>query len=156
MSDIDYATDLYGWTMTQAAALRAMQAGFSWEVLKVLDLEHLAEEIEALGSEQEHAIESQLRILLMHLLKWQYQPSRQTRSWRTSIRNARIEIRRRLQRNPSLQPKLQALTDLAYPDARMLAADETGIPLNTFPTNCPWTLAALQNEEFLPSAEDTP
>jgi hypothetical protein len=152
MRNIAYATDLYGWAITQAAALRAVRRPYAANTWNTLDLEHLAEEIEALGHEQEHAVESHLRNVLHHLLKWHHQPRRRTRSWRASLRNSRIEIRHRLQRNPSLRPKLQDLANTAYADARKLAMDETGLPLNTFPSHCPWTLAQIQDEDFLPPA----
>jgi hypothetical protein len=146
MTTPTYETDLYAWTHAQAEALRAK----AWATL---DIANLAEEIESLGSEQAHAVESYLAILLMHLLKWRYQPGRRSRSWRLSIRNARIEIRKRLRRSPSLRPELPSILLDAYADARKLAMDDTGLPLATFPDACPWSLDQLQNEDFLP-AED--
>ena len=143
MTDTSYETDLYAWTQAQAAALRAKK----WEIL---DLANLAEEIESLGHEQAHAVESHLAILLMHLLKWRYQPTRRSRSWRLSIRNARIEMRKRLRRSPSVRPELPTILLDAYTDARKLAMDDTGLPLATFPETCPWNLEQLQDEDFLP------
>jgi hypothetical protein len=52
-------------------------------------VEHLAEEIESLGGEQEHAVESRFANLLVHLLKWRYQRERRSKSWRQSILVAR-------------------------------------------------------------------
>lgn len=103
-----YEHDLYAWTQAQAQALREKE----WSKL---DVAHLAEEIESLGNEQAHAVESHLANLLLHLLKWHYQPRRRSRSWRTGLRNARIEIRRRLRRSPGLWPELPALVETAYP-----------------------------------------
>ena len=137
-----YEHDLYAWTHAQAQALREKE----WAAL---DVANLAEEIESLGNEQAHAVESHLANLLLHLVKWHYQPRRRSRSWRTSLRNARIQIRRRLQRSPSLQPELPTLVETAYADARKLATDETGLPLATFPERCPWSLDQLQDEDFL-------
>jgi hypothetical protein len=145
MTDTSYETDLYAWTQAQAAALRAKE----WERM---DLANLAEEIESLGSEQAHAVESHLAILLMHLLKWRYQPARRSRSWRLSIRNARIEIRKRLRRSPSLRPELPTILLDAYADARKLAMDDTGLPLATLPEACLWNLEQLLDEDFLPEA----
>lgn len=143
MTDTGYDTDLYAWTVAQAAHLRAMK----WNAL---DVDHLAEEIEALGNEQRHAVESHLRILLMHLLKWAYQPGRRRRSWLSSMTNARAEIEARLRRNPSLQPELPDFLAWAYPKACRAAADETGRPRASFPQTCPWTLQQLLNDDFLP------
>ncbi len=138
-----YEHDLYAWTHAQAQALREKE----WVAL---DITHLAEEIEALGNEQAHAVESHLANLLLHLLKWHYQPRRRSRSWRTSLRIARIEIKRRLRRSPSLRPELPMLVEAVYADARKLATDDTGLPLATFPERCPWSLDQLQDEDFLP------
>jgi hypothetical protein len=62
MTKPDYDTDFYAWTQQQAAALRAKD----WTAL---DLDHLAEEVDDLGRAVQHAIESQLERLLLHLLK---------------------------------------------------------------------------------------
>jgi hypothetical protein len=145
MTDTSYDTDLYTWTQAQAAYLREKK----WEAL---DIEHLAEEIESLGSEQAHAVESHLETLTLHLLKVTYQ--RQHRlSWLRSIDNARTEIERRLRRSPGLRPQLPHLLAWAYPKARRGAARETRLPRDTFPNTCPWTLEQLLDEDFLPDKQ---
>ena len=142
----DYENDFYQWTQTQAAAIRAKD----WPAL---DLEHVAEEIESLGNEQRHAVRSHLRVLLWHLLMWAYQPEHRSPSWRISIRNARAEITDRLEDYPSLRPCVPSLWPSAYRLARRLAADETGLPLVTFPEACPWPLAQVLDEDFWPEAQ---
>lgn len=151
MGKTDYEQDFYTWAMTQAAHLRAKQ----WDAL---DIDNLAEEVEALGSEQEHAVESYLVNLLLHLLKWRYQPERRGKSWRNSIRVARQGIDRRLRRNPGLKRKLDPLAVTAYVDARELAAEQTEQPITLFPESCPWALAEVLNRDFWPPAvaENTP
>jgi Domain of unknown function DUF29 len=146
MTKTSYDTDLYAWTQTQAKALRTKR----WEAL---DLEHLAEEIESLGIKQRHAVDTHLRILLLHLLKWIHQPMESWTSWQCSI-DARDELNWRLTRNPSLRLKLPVSVAWAYPRARQLAARETGLPLATFPESCPWSLEQLLDEDFWP--EETP
>jgi Domain of unknown function DUF29 len=141
----DYDTDFYAWTQQQAQALRVKDVA-------ALDLDHLAEEIESLGNEQRHAVRSHLRVLLWHLLKWAYQPDHRSPSWRTSIRNARAEITDRLDDSPSLRPHVPALLTTAYRQARGLAADETGLPLATFPEVCPWTVEQVLDDAFLTEA----
>jgi len=143
MTHPSYDTDFYAWTQTQAAALRAKD----WAAV---DLEHVAEEIESLGNEQAHAVESHLRILLAHLLKWRYQPHRRRRSWQLSCLNARDEIDRRLQRNPGLRHQVPQLMAGIYPRARRLASDETGLPRATFPETCPWSVTQVLDEDFWP------
>jgi hypothetical protein len=143
----DYDTDFYAWTQQQAQALRAQKS-------KALDWDHLAEEIESLGNEQRHAVRSHLRVLLWHLLKWAYQPAHRGPSWRTSILNARAEITDRLADYPSLRPLVPALLASAYPQARRLAAAETGLPLATFPEACEWPVAQVLDEDFWPEVTE--
>ncbi|HSF32439.1 MAG TPA: DUF29 domain-containing protein [Candidatus Tectomicrobia bacterium] len=143
MTPQDYEADLYAWTKAQAEALRAKD----WAAL---DVANLAEEIESLGREQAHAVESYLALLCLHLLKWRYQPDRRGKSWRFSMRVARQRIARRLRQNPSLRPRVPDLLSDAYADARRLAADQTDLPLATFPEACPWSLAQVLDEDFLP------
>jgi Domain of unknown function DUF29 len=75
MSQSLYDQDFYAWTKEQARAVHNK----SWDKV---DVEHLVEEIESWGSEQEHAVESHFANLLEHLLKWRYQPKRRVKSWR--------------------------------------------------------------------------
>jgi hypothetical protein len=147
MTTPDYDTDFYTWTQAQASALRAKDVA-------ALDLEHLAEEIESLGNEPAHAVESQLVIVLTHLLKWVYQPQQRSRGWRTSVRVGRQQIARRLRRNPGLRPDLPTFLADAYTDARKRAMDDTGLPLVTFPEACLWTIDQVLDEDFLPEAAD--
>lgn len=143
MAKTEYDIDFYVWTQAQAKALRVK----AWDVL---DIEHLAAEIEDLGKEQRHALASHLRLLLLHLLEWAYQAERRGESWRHSINNARAEIDGRLAMSPSLRRDLPTFLGWACPRARCAAADETGLARTTFPETCPWSLEQLLNDEFLP------
>src|SRR5215510_13455877 len=129
-----YAQDFFAWTQTTAALIRAGK----WYDLAP---EALAEEVESSGISQKHALGSHLRNLVMHLLKWHYQPSgHQTGySWRSSIYNDRDDIAVILEDSPSLRREVPGLLARRYSAARMLAHDETGLPLATFPPECPWT-----------------
>ncbi len=99
MADTLYDTDFYQWTQQQAALLRQGQ-------LVALDIDHLAEEIEDMGKSNRLALESYLSNVIMHLLKWQYQPERRSTRWKPSIRNGRRQIEKRLKNSPSLKPQL--------------------------------------------------
>ncbi len=99
MADTLYDTDFYQWTQQQAALLRQGQ-------LVALDIDHLAEEIEDMGKSNRLALESYLSNVIMHLLKWQYQPERRSTRWKLSIRNGRRQIEKRLKNSPSLKPQL--------------------------------------------------
>src|SRR5918992_2968820 len=107
MTKAAYDTDFYAWTRAQAEALRTKD----WPAL---DLDHLAEEIDSLGIADEHAITRQLQRLLLHLLKWRYQPTHRTPSWRRSIRQARDAIADRIDRSPSLSTYPAQRVPLAY------------------------------------------
>ena len=140
-----YEQDFYGWCMEQAAHLRAGR-------LTRIDVPNIAEEIEALGNEQENALESSLRNLLLHLLKWRHQPRRRSRSWAGTIVRERGNYERRLRKNPGLKPKQEELLHEAYRRARREAAAETGLGLSSFPETCPFTLAQTLDDDYLPGA----
>jgi hypothetical protein len=140
-----YDADFYAWTQEQAALLRQ-------GAVHALDLTNLAEEIESLGKSDRRALGSHLRNLVMHLLKWQYQPSGRLtgHSWQSSIRNARAEIAVLLEDSHSLWQEVAELLARWYPLARLDAADETRLPLTTFPEACPWTPEQVLDTDFWP------
>jgi len=138
-----YDRDYYQW-LTETAYLLAEGR------LSDMDVPNLIDEIEAMGKSQKRAISSYLRVLLLHLLKWQYQPEKRTGSWRSSIRNARLAIAERLEESPSLKSYPDAVLSQCYRTARANAADETGLPPATFPEQPPFTLAEILAEDFLP------
>jgi hypothetical protein len=138
-----YEDDFYAWTQGQAENLRA-------GLWSAVDAVHVAEELNTLGRSEENVLVSYCEVLLRHLLKWTYQPSRRGQSWRRSIRVPRQRVLRILRRNPSLRPKLAEVITEAYPDARENAADETGLALQTFPQRCPWTIEYVLERDFWP------
>jgi hypothetical protein len=144
MTTTDYHTDFYTWTQQQAQALRAKD----WAAV---DIDHLAEEVEDLGRAVQHAIESQLERLLLHLLKWRYDPAQDPRRlWQLSILDARHELGKHLAANRRLRGfPAERLAD-AYRYARRVAAVETDLPPVTFPEACEWTVDQVLDEDFLP------
>jgi len=92
----DYESDFYAWTQNQAQILRDRQ----WQLI---DVEHLAEEIEDMGRAEKRKLESRLEVLLMHLLKWQFQDDNRSRSWQLTIKEQRLGLQRHLKQNPSLK-----------------------------------------------------
>ncbi len=126
----DYEDDGYGWAMSQAALLRARQS-------EAIDWDNVAEEIESMGKQQAQSARSQLRIILLHQLKWRHQPSFRSRSWSNSIREHLRRFDRILAKNPSLKPKLDELRMEAYSDARFDASQETGFDIDSFPEEPP-------------------
>jgi hypothetical protein len=131
MSDL-YERDFYAWANEQAALLHAGK-------LSEADIANIAEEIASLGRSEKRELVSRLTNLLLHLLKWRFQPERRGTSWQLSIQNARNELTEHLADNPSLKAKLAEALESAYRSGRLKAAIETGIPLDVFPVNCPWT-----------------
>jgi len=138
---MSYESDLYEWTKEQADALRRRAAN-------ALDWDNLAEEIEALGGSNVDQIESRLENLILHLLKWKYQPELQCASWRGSIFEARHRIARLIKKNPSLSAYPGEYLPEAYPVARRRALAETG--LLRLPEACPWTIGEILAEDYLP------
>lgn len=138
-----YEADFYAWTQRQAELLRL-------EEFSEVDWHHLIEEIETLGRSEKHEIKNRLVVLIMHLLKWQYQPARRPRSWRMTIATQRVDLADLLADNPSLRKQLAEFVAAAYPSAVKKAVIETGLSKTVFPAACPYTVAQLMNEEFWP------
>ncbi len=124
--------DLYSWAIEQAALLRT---GRFAEV----DALSIAEEIDDVGNEQYDKLESALRLILLHLLKWDHQRQRRSRSWQANIAIQRRHVLRVLRKNPGLKSMVdEAITD-AYETARLEAAARTLLDDDAFPLECPYS-----------------
>jgi Domain of unknown function DUF29 len=139
-----YDTDLFLWAQTNAQLLRERR-------FSELDIEHIIEEIEDMGKSEFRALESHLLVLMVHLLKWEYQPAYRCGSWRGSIDNARFACAKNIRDNPSFKPRLSTAVREEYPQARKSASYETGLPLTTFPITCTYTMEQILDEEWLPA-----
>ncbi|MGB8698503.1 MAG: DUF29 domain-containing protein [Thermosynechococcaceae cyanobacterium] len=139
-----YEADFVQWSDCTAQLLREHR-------FSDLDLDHLIEEIEDLGNRHRDALESQLTRLLMHLLKYEFQPEQRSGSWLVSIKESRKQINRLCRRYPSLKPYLEQCWAECYADAIEDASDETGLPQSQFPARCPYAIAEVLNPEFLPN-----
>ena len=103
-----------------------------------------------MGRTEKRELVSRLTVLMLHLLKWRFQPGKRCSSWQTSITVQRNRLARHMTDNPSLKAKLpEAMTD-AYQDAALVAADETGLPKPTFPALCPWSFEQMMDAGFWP------
>lgn len=138
-----YDRDFYAWANEQAALLRAGR-------LSEADIEHVAEEIETMGKTEKRELISRLKVLLMHLLKWRFQPGGRSTSWRLTIAEQRREVVDHLADNPSLKAKLPETMDSAYGGAVLAAARETNLDLDTFPATCPWSFEQVIDRNFWP------
>lgn len=138
-----YDRDYYQWLDVTATLLSEGR-------FNDVDIPNLLDELEAMGKSQKRAIESYLKVLLLHLLKWKYQPEMRSGSWRSSIRNSRLGINDRIEESPSLREFPELILEKCYRVSRSNAADETGLDQSVFPEICPFTLAELLQEDFLP------
>ncbi|MBE7243368.1 MAG: DUF29 domain-containing protein [Actinomycetospora chiangmaiensis] len=143
-----YEDDFYTWTQEQGARLRSGD-------LAGLDLENLAEEIESLGRTEFNSLVSAWRVILLHMLKWDHQPGRRTRSWALSIRTHRNDAADVLKDNPGLKSRLAEGLERAYRGARLEASSETNLPLKTFSTTCPYTREEMLARPFPADPDDT-
>lgn len=124
--------DYAAWLQAQIALLRDRR-------FAELDVEHLADEVGDLGISEYKSFESAIFLVLFHMLKWDYQIERRSRSWRTTINTQRGAIIRGLKQSPSLKArKLEALED-SYQDARLKQETQTGVPAERLPDTCPYS-----------------
>lgn len=138
-----YETDFFAWTKEQSALIRAGR----WSEV---DVEHLAEEVEDMGKSEKRTLESRLEVLLMHMLKWQYQPERRGNSWRLTIKDQRRKLEKHLKENPSLKAALLEFVEDAYPSAIVAAVNEAGLDGNIFPADCPYSIQQIFDQDYLP------
>ena len=149
MSLAEHDQDFFLWTRQQADALRRLA---ETRPNAEIDWNNVIEEIEDLGNEQEHAIESHFVVALVHLLKLAYSRDEQPRRhWTVEIAAQRGSLKRRLRKNPSLRARSAQLMAEAYQDARrqvsLLLGDAVLIP-----SDCPFTLDQVLDEDWFPDA----
>jgi hypothetical protein len=142
-----YEVDFVRWVETTAEQLR--QQNYA-----AVDWANLIEEIEDMSRRERKSLKSNLVVILLHLLKWQYQPEGRSGSWRGSIREHRRRVNDDLKDSPSLIPYLQEVFAECYANARAQAADETDLPLDIFPLSCPYTPEQFLDSEYLPNSEN--
>lgn len=141
-----YDVDFYAWTYDQAAKLRAKQ-------LTALDIDNIAEELEALGRSEKRELVNRLTVLLAHLLKWQFQPDKRTISWEVTIDNQRLKIADHLHDNPSLKGQMDDAIARAYRLAIGQARKQTKLDKSIFPEQCPYTNEDIFAQDFWPNKD---
>ncbi|VXD19232.1 DUF29 domain-containing protein [Planktothrix paucivesiculata] len=144
-----YDQDFYLWLQTNINVLK--QGKFA-----EVDLENLLEELESMGRSEKNALKSNLRILVMHLLKYKYQPEKRTNSWRYTITEHRQRLQDTFKTSPSLYRFFEEIFNESYQNARKLASDETGLSINLFPPESPFTVEEVLNPDFLPPENARP
>ncbi len=138
-----YEQDYYLWLQETSKLLKARE-------FANLDLENLIEEIESLGRSERNKLISSLRLIYQHLLKWQYQPSKRSKSWSDTISRERDNVSYYIEDTPSLKNLLpdKIALNKAYQRGRRDAMRETGI-IN-LPQNCPYSIEQTLEQNFLP------
>lgn len=136
-----YDSDFYSWSQEQGRLVREGR----WSEV---DRENVAEEIESLGREQFNKLESAIRVLLLHILKWDHQPARRSRSWSVSIATQRIHLEDVLNDNPGLKPRIGEAIARAYRITRLEAMNETGLKKSAFPDICPYSYDEITKRAF--------
>lgn len=138
-----YSADFNTWIAQTTQLLREHR----WQEI---DVTHLIEEVEDLGKSERRAIVSQLTRLLLHLLKWQYQPQRRSDSWLDSITDARTQLALAIDDSPSLNNYPAEQLEASYQRARHQAAKQTSIELSLFPNTCLYSVELVLAEDWLP------
>jgi hypothetical protein len=142
MSDL-YDTDIVSWSARQADLLRRLAGGE--RINDQIDWANVIEEIESVGSEQRFAVESLLTNIIRHQLQIAAWPEAQAvQHWRHESAGWRVQVRRRLQRNPALRPVIVAeLSDLYRDAIEAMYTEMDGVPRPAVPAECPFTLDGL-------------
>ena len=103
-----------------------------------------------MGNEKRHSLRSSYRLIIAHLLKWQFQPERRARSWELTIARERINVEDREKDSKSLKNEAPQIVEEAYRSAVFLAAKETRLSRNEFPFDCPYTVEQLRDRDWMP------
>lgn len=136
-----YKRDFVAWADEQTILLQQRR-------FDELDLANLVEEVKDLGGKHRDAIESQLTRLLLHLLKWQYQPGKRSTSWFATIKESRKQITRLIHKHPVLKLHIETSLLQCYMYAREDASDETGLSISIFPLECPYDIDDILGDFF--------
>ena len=145
MGKTNYDDDVVLWSREQAALLRSGK-------LSLLDLEHIADEIEDVGKSEQRELAARMVVLLANLLKWKYQPALRGSSWRTTIKTQRNGVSRRVDKTPGLKASLadrEFWIDV-WGDAIDQTVKETGLTEEALPDACPWPIDKVLSNDWLP------
>ncbi len=144
-----YEQDFYAWIEQTAELLKSR----NWEIL---DLENLIEEVVDLGKSQQRALQSALRLILSHLLKWKYQSEKSSNSWQITITRERLNLDELFIESPSLRRFLNdgEWINTTYQRARREAMVETGLSEDNFSIVCPFAVDEILDLDFYPHGEE--
>ena len=137
-----YETDETAWLDAMAELIRTGRLGD-------LDYPHLAEYLEDMAIRDRREVKSRLRVLLGHLLKWTYQADMRTNSWRGTITVQTDDLEDNLETSGTLRNYAESILAESYAKAVKWTVKEMGLPVATFPVECPWTLDRLLSSDLL-------
>lgn len=138
-----YETDYLQWIEMNLEKLQSQD-------YENVDWENLIEEIADMGRSERKSLKSNFIVILVHLLKWQFQPEKRSGSWEGSIIEYRRRVLESLSDSPSLKPYLESAFAECYTQAVKQAKAETGLAVETFPVMCPYQLSDVIDDDFLP------
>ncbi len=139
-----YEQDFYAWTKEQAQRIKMLN-------IEGLDSENLYEEVLSMGISQHSELKNRLAVLLTHLLKLNYQIDKNGHSWKYTIKEQRLRLKDLLKEMPSLKSTLDATVTKSYKYGVLNAVKETGLRESIFPTECPWNITQILDDEFYPN-----
>jgi len=145
---INYEDDFYSWLMYNAQLLK--QGRFA-----DADIDNIVEELEGMSRSEKRALINRLAVLLTHLLKWQFQPARRSKSWKYTVAEQRRKVCKLLKESPSFRHGFDAKTEEAYEDALYQTAKETHLDISVFPSVCPYSSEQILDMNFYPDSEQT-
>jgi hypothetical protein len=133
-----YEEDFAAWLKAQADLLRQRR-------FDDLDVENLAEEVESVGRSEFRSLESALELILLHMMKWDYQVERRGNSWRNTIHEQRRQVAKLLRDNPSFKSRLEEAVSDAYAGVPDKVDTATGVPAHRLPSGCPYSWDEIMN-----------
>lgn len=164
MADL-YRIDYHKWLGQQRELLARRQ-------FEQLDIENLLEAMEYEMGNPAETLESYLSVLVLHLLKYDYQirilkdpwiEDRVAHLWKVSVINARSKVKKQISKHPHLQSITGESLAEAYLDAKKDAVKEMNVHArseaqrlnnNSFPKECPWTFDQIMTEDWLPETDN--
>ena len=115
-----------------------------------LDIENLVEELDGMKKHLQRKMQSRLRVLIMHLLKCQFQKDHPQNKWRSTLVEQRTRLSLLFEESPSLRGKLQQFAEQSHPIAARRAALETGLDVKAFPDELPYSISQILDLDCTP------
>ncbi|MCC6419673.1 MAG: DUF29 domain-containing protein [Gemmataceae bacterium] len=106
------------------------------------DTENLSGYLLDMAKRDRREVVNRLTTLIMHVLKSDHQPRKRSRSWQVTILTQKDELQDLLE-SQTLKNHAAEVLGKAYARAVKYASEETGLPADRFPNECPYTLDEL-------------